>query len=160
MEDHFPQAGTPKKTPLNASTVLKAALRLIKVGPDAHFKNCYHFSPDENDEEGQIVLQAYIDPSKKDNNGRTNIERMEKGSAPLGPEGKSMNLHHLFQENGFLAELTSTTHQQFHGFLHYRVRPGSSHIDRRAFNRIRSRYWKKRASVLAQEKQSKRSLAF
>src|SRR5699024_12425421 len=36
-----------------------------------------------------------IDPNKKDAVGRTNLDRMNKGLAPLGPDGKSINLHHM-----------------------------------------------------------------
>lgn len=34
----------------------------------------------------------------KDVMGRTNLDRMKKGLAPLGPDGKSINLHHTTLE--------------------------------------------------------------
>lgn len=40
-----------------------------------------------------------IDINMKDARGRTNLERMKKGLAPLGPDGKSINLHHTTQRN-------------------------------------------------------------
>ncbi|WP_082355222.1 HNH/ENDO VII family nuclease [Bacillus sp. FJAT-22090] len=43
----------------------------------------------------------------KDARGRTNLERMKKGLAPLGPDGKHINLHHTTQINeNSIAEVT------------------------------------------------------
>src|SRR5690606_33302359 len=50
-----------------------------------------------------------INPNLKDARGRTNFERMKKGLAPLGPDGKSINLHHMTQRNeSSIAEVTQT----------------------------------------------------
>lgn len=47
------------------------------------------------------------DSSMVDARGRTNLERMKKGLAPLGPHGKSINLHHTTQRNtSSIAEVT------------------------------------------------------
>lgn len=40
-----------------------------------------------------------INPKKADAKGRTNVERMEKGLAPLGTDNKPVNLHHMTQRN-------------------------------------------------------------
>lgn len=41
--------------------------------------------------------------------GRTNIQRMKQGLAPLGADGKSVNLQHMIQTNeSAMAEVTQT----------------------------------------------------
>ncbi|AKG33933.1 hypothetical protein VK70_04505 [Paenibacillus durus ATCC 35681] len=40
-----------------------------------------------------------IDPNLTDKLGKTNLERMKQGLAPIGPDGKSINLHHTIQTN-------------------------------------------------------------
>ena len=41
----------------------------------------------------------------------TNIERMATGRAPIGTDGKPINLHHMLQSNdSAIAELTQTFH--------------------------------------------------
>lgn len=87
-----------------------------------------------------------IDPNLVDARGRNNIERMQKGLAPIGPDGKSMNLHHTTQtQNGALAEMTQTFHKDNHKIIH--VNPSSipSGIDRIEFDKWRAAYWKIRA---------------
>ena len=57
-----------------------------------------------------------IDLEKTDGAGRTNLQRMEQGCAPLGKDGLPINLHHMQQSEtkGGLMELSSTTHHQNH----------------------------------------------
>jgi len=83
-------------------------------------------------------------PNMKDAVGQTNIQRMEKGLAPIGKDGKSIELHHLKQkDNGIIVELTSMEHKSNSNVLHqYRIQ---SEIDRQSFNSFKSQYWKERA---------------
>lgn len=54
-----------------------------------------------------------IDPNLIDARGRSNLQRMEKGLAPIGPDGNPINLHHLTQKNSSsIAEVTQTFHQK------------------------------------------------
>ncbi|MET2898264.1 HNH/ENDO VII family nuclease [Vibrio rotiferianus] len=58
--------------------------------------------------EGRKVYQRddLIDPNRIDDLGKSNLERMQKGSAPVGADGKEINLHHLMQdEPGSMAEV-------------------------------------------------------
>ncbi|WP_300385472.1 HNH/ENDO VII family nuclease, partial [Clostridium sp.] len=88
-----------------------------------------------------------IDPSKADKMGRTNIERMEQGLAPLGSDGKSVNLHHMTQTNdSAIAEVTQTFHQQNKRVIHINPNTIPSGIDRNTFNSWRKSYWKNRAN--------------
>jgi filamentous hemagglutinin len=98
--------------------------------------------------EGKRVYRRsdLIDPSKVDKFGRTNLERMREGLAPLGPDGKPMNLHHMLQTpNGPVAEVTQTFHQEYREIIHINPNTIPSGIDRKAFDRFRERYWINRA---------------
>lgn len=142
LQSHIPTERSPKltRTPLNASTILRASLKNIKVGKDAHFHSQVSFS---HNTLSQIVLQTHIELEMIGQDGRTNLERMKQGCAPLGPDQKPINLHHLNQEDGLLAEITSRTHKTHYGTLHTRL--GTSHIDRNTFDLFRSAYWRHRA---------------
>jgi filamentous hemagglutinin len=87
-----------------------------------------------------------IKPDFVDARGRTNLERMQKGLAPIGPDGKSMNLHHTTQtQKGPIAEMTETFHKDNHKVIHINPPSIPSGIDRLEFDRWRSAYWKARA---------------
>jgi hypothetical protein len=87
-----------------------------------------------------------IDPNLIDNRGRTNIERMKAGAAAIGPDGKPLNLHHIYQDpDGPIAELTDTFHESNPKLLNLYLKPGEpSRIDRPAFDLWRSNYWRTR----------------
>lgn len=149
LHTHIPTVAHPKAhlTPLNASTVRAAALKKILIGPSSCFKSHVAFSPDaEDSEKTQIVVQQKIDIDKKDDKGRSNLERMQQGRAPLGPQDKLFVLHHLNQEDGLLVELSRRMHTKYYGTLHYRIAHHSSHINREKFKEFRTKYWKYRAS--------------
>ena len=159
---HLPRKGTPlpdETSPLNASTVLSAALKLIKFGEKNHFMRCSRYCKDqENLDAGHHVLQVEVDFGRIDYKGRTNLERMKIGRAPKGPDGKSMNLHHLNQGDGLLVELTRSTHTKLYGDLHLRLEPGSSRINREEFDSFRTWYWKQRASEEVEDRALKKTL--
>jgi hypothetical protein len=83
-------------------------------------------------------------PHTTDALGRTNIERMKQGLAPIGKDGKPVELHHLKQkDDGIIVELTSAEHKKYSSTLHkYRK---NSEINRQEFNKWRKQYWKNRA---------------
>jgi hypothetical protein len=88
-----------------------------------------------------------INPSLTDKLGRTNLQRMQQGLAPLGPDGKSINLHHMLQTaDGPLAEVTQTFHQTYSKTIHINPITIPSGIDRPAFDVWRSNYWMNRAN--------------
>jgi hypothetical protein len=66
------------------------------------------------DVNGRRVYQRddLIDPNKKGPDGRTNLERMQDGDPPIGPDNKPVNLHHMTQdEPGPIAEVEQTFHK-------------------------------------------------
>lgn len=49
----------------------------------------------------------------------TNVRRMASGRAPIGVDGKPVNLHHMTQTNtSGIAEMTQTFHKTNHGTIH------------------------------------------
>ena len=98
---------------------------------------------------GKKVYQRndLIDPNLVDGKGRTNIQRMEQGLAPIGSDGKSINLHHTTQmDDGPVAEVTSTFHYENYRVIHINPNTIPSGIDRDAFNAWKRDYWKARAT--------------
>ncbi|HHV7361493.1 TPA: HNH/ENDO VII family nuclease, partial [Morganella morganii] len=118
-----------------------------------------------NDVQGRKVYQRddLFDPHAIDEYGLTNIQRMQKGRAPIGKDGLEINLHHVTQtEPGPMAEILSSTHSTYDRTLHmysnqwdktwvgpdgvrrtYNSAPTS--MDRGPFNSWKKKYWKERA---------------
>ncbi|WP_338129196.1 RHS repeat-associated core domain-containing protein [Pseudomonas syringae] len=114
---------------------------------------------------GRKVYQRndLFDPSYTDELGRTNIQRMRKGEAPIGKDGSEVNLHHLTQdEPGSMAEILSSFHSKNDRVLHmysnqwdkswvgadgsrrlYASAPSS--MNRGPFNTWKKSYWKQRS---------------
>ena len=70
---------------------------------------------------------------------------MSQGLAPVGQDGKSINLHHVGQcDTCALQEMTKTYHQDNYGSLHTNTGQSPSEIDRQTFNDWRRQYWMQR----------------
>jgi hypothetical protein len=87
---------------------------------------------------------------QKISDGWTNLDLMENGYAPIGPDGMQMNLHHVLgQETGPMVELQTSTHQAFSSQLHGLIEEGSSFRNdpllNRQYNVFRSAWWTSRA---------------
>ncbi|NHM16220.1 hypothetical protein GMI69_06055 [Eggerthellaceae bacterium zg-887] len=70
--------------------------------------------------DGKSMLVREIELTLKDEKGRTNLERMKQGLAPLTKNGETIELHHVGQKaDGTLAMLTTSEHDNpaLHGFL-------------------------------------------
>jgi hypothetical protein len=77
----------------------------------------------------------------------TNVERMASGRAPIGFDGKSVEVHHLIQtQSGALAEMSSTFHSRYYSTIHINTGQLPSGINRSAFDVWRSAYWANRAT--------------
>ena len=95
---------------------------------------------------GKLALVRDIDLNYKsslpDGTEVTNLQRMQKGYAPLDPAtGKAYQLHHINQDpNGTLAILKEAEHQGNSSILN---NPDivESKIDREAFSKIRKAFW-------------------
>ncbi len=72
----------------------------------------------------------------------TNLERMATGRAPIGHDGKAVNLHHLIQtQDGAIAEVAGGMHQKYFGIIHINTGELPSGINRAAFDKWREAYW-------------------
>ncbi|WP_024410739.1 HNH/ENDO VII family nuclease [Streptococcus suis] len=105
--------------------------------------------------EGNKVYQRddLIDPniisSWKDKTGSTitgtNIERMASGKAPIGPDGKPIELHHTTQrQTSSIAETTYTFHKDNSKIIHINPNKIPSGINRNEFGKWRGNYWQHR----------------
>ncbi|HEV8535001.1 MAG TPA: HNH/ENDO VII family nuclease [Candidatus Limnocylindria bacterium] len=91
-----------------------------------------------------------IDPARLDATGRTNLERMREGYAPIGPDGYPVNLHHMLQTpESPIIELAQTYHtgRGIKGIVHINPSSIPSAIDEAAWNAWRRAYWIWRAST-------------
>jgi hypothetical protein len=92
------------------------------------------------------LIRSDIDMNQKDEFGRTNRERMEQGLAPLGKDGKPIELHHIGQKpDSPLAELTQEEHRGRGNYtiLHDKAKP--TEIDRGEFQKEKEGHWETRA---------------
>ena len=109
---------------------------------------------------GRRVYQRndQFDINRVDKNGRTNLQRMQRGNAPLDDTGKPIQLHHMTQEEfrrdgslGSLAEVTTDFHQQNYRRLHTEIGEGArpsyrnDPIQDRNYENYRGAYWRQRA---------------
>ena len=88
----------------------------------------------------------YVDP----NTGRSNLELMSAGRAPIGNDGFPVQLHHVLQtESGPMVEIRETTHEEYSRILHGLGVKGASFrndplLDKQ-YSNFRRQYWKWRA---------------
>ncbi|WP_280524958.1 HNH/ENDO VII family nuclease, partial [Paracoccus siganidrum] len=66
-------------------------------------------------QQNDLIDPDYVDP----NTGLTNKQLMEEGWAPIGPDGRPINLHHMTQDKpGPMAEVSETFHHENNRALH------------------------------------------
>jgi len=91
-----------------------------------------------------IYDKAYVDATTQ----QSNLDRMTKGLAPIGRDGKPINLHHMKQQkNKTIVELLDTEHKEYSKILHRYIK--ESEINRDEFAKLRAAYWKERAKDFA-----------
>ena len=77
----------------------------------------------------------------------SNAERMTSGRAPIGVDGKSVNLHHMTQiQSGPIAEMIQSFHQTNSATIHINANTIPSGIDRAAFDKWKVQYWQQRSA--------------
>lgn len=111
----------------------------------AHYENVGIRVQEVNGRE--CLVRDDIDWEQRDAYGQTNKERAEQGLAPLDPEGRPYELHHVQQRSdGMLAELTRDEHRGagVDRILHDPTK--TSEIDRAEFDHIRADHWRARAA--------------
>ncbi len=99
-----------------------------------------------------ILKDNHINLNLKDAKERTNLERMEKGLAPLDEEGRPYNLHHIGQKaDSPLAELKDNVHKQNDAILHDKSIPTEVHGGDINWDRERANHWKQRAKKIKED---------
>lgn len=98
----------------------------------------------------RVYQRNDIDFNMVDRLNRSNLDRMLAGLAPLGSDGRPIQLHHVIQaESGPVVEIREITHREYHRILHGLRGDGMSFRNdpnlRKQFNNFRSLYWKWRA---------------
>lgn len=98
--------------------------------------------------EREVLVRTDIDYGAKDQFGRTNLERMEQGLAPL-VDGQPVELHHVGQEmDSPLAELTRTEHRGEGNYSVLHEAGKESTINRNVFNVEKEAHWQARAEQI------------
>ena len=93
------------------------------------------------------LVKTDIDLMKVDAKGRTNLERMSNGLAPLDSEGSSYELHHVGQRReGTLAILSK--HEHDHPALHGFLERTEAHAAGTNWDAERQAFWKAYAEML------------
>ena len=93
-----------------------------------------------------------IDLKQEDDFGRTNLERMELGLAPLDKDGNPIELHHVGQKmDSPLAELTRDEHRGKGNDTVLHNKQKESEINREDFAKERAEHWKARAEQIKSE---------
>lgn len=93
------------------------------------------------------LIRQDIDWDQKDEKGKTNTERIERGLAPLDKDGSAIELHHIGQhEDSPLAELTFKEHrcEGNDTILHDKTKETETHGEGNTWNTQRQEYWKGR----------------
>lgn len=155
---------TTQQTPLNRQSVMRHALKVLPIGSHFTRARVFKFS---GITECVCQADALINVTSRDKYKRANHDRMKGGLAPLGPDLKPINLHHVAQTPGLLAEMTQTFHNQFYSHLHFKrnkftlpliYKEGKLQerpVDRKDFNQFKREYWKKRQEEWGKIKQQK-----
>ena len=100
---------------------------------------------------GSTALIRKIDLDFVDENNMTNLQRMQKGLAPLDPDGLPYELHHIGQKtDSTLAILTRAEHRQGgnHKIWHYVDDITDNPSSQADWGKIKSDFWVKMAKIL------------
>jgi len=145
--------GAPVVTKLCAKTfskTLKQALApaVKKVGIEP-WKSKYWTHSTEHTLKGQTnkvyKRDDLIDVRRVDPKGRTNLQRMQRGLAPVSDDGLPINLHHSLQTmESPLVEITQAMHQKYSKIIHINPKSIPSGIDRKIFDAWKAKYWQQR----------------
>ena len=121
-----------------------------KIFTRVQFEGTARVYGEERDIGRRVYQRNDIDFNMTDRSGKTNLERMQEGHAPIGNDGKPVQLHHVIQEeNGPVVEIREVTHREYNRVLHGLVGDGRSFRNNpvldRQYRNFKSAYWKWRA---------------
>ncbi|WP_329320450.1 LamG-like jellyroll fold domain-containing protein [Streptomyces sp. NBC_01262] len=138
-----PETGTVYCSPAGSSTTGSTC---VPLRGKAGFWSRTDYNGQRIYQRDDLVNPGYVSPVDK--YGRSNLKRMKQGLAPMGPDDKPLNLHHMLQtQDGPIAEVTHSMHFENYSQLHWKSGTKiPSGIDRNAFNAWKAQYWKDRAT--------------
>lgn len=116
------------------------------------FKGSVKVNGMERDVSRRVYQRNDIDFNYYDSEeGMTNLQRMMEGYAPIGKDGKPIELHHVLQkEAGPMVEIHELTHREYQKQLHGLRGYGESFRNDKTLSRqyssFRRFYWKWRAN--------------
>lgn len=119
------------------------------VGSDAEAKLYLAANLESQQVSGKdALIRTDIDYDRPDQFGN-NLQRMEKGLAPLDQHGNKIELHHIGQrQDSPLAELTKGEHRENGNDNVLHDKQKESEIDRTDFAKQRENHWKARAEQI------------
>jgi len=119
----------------------------LGLAPACKFWNLIEYRGQRVYQRDDLVLNNPEAIQVRDRYGRSNLKRMQQGLAPLGPDGRPMNVHHMLQTaDGPMAEVTHSMHFGNYHQLHWKSGTDiPSGINREEFDLWRKQYWKDRA---------------
>ena len=150
---------TTDQTPLDRLSVLAQLRRSLLIG-GGYFSRVIAW---EGRGGNHYVIQAdaLIDLERLDGHGKRNLARMLTGKAPIGPDGRRVQLHHAVQSDAY--EIVEVSHTLHISGVHFK-RPAASNpvvyddplaarkldhsVDRGSFASFRAAYWRERAHAL------------
>jgi hypothetical protein len=128
--------------------------KLIERVEQAFYKGTTKVDNVPRDISRTVYQRTDIDWSLKDTKGRTNLERAKLGNAPIGPDGKQIQLHHFTQEEpGIIIEVLAKDHETYYSELHGLIPDGkgsfrNDEILEKQFENFRGSYWRWRYSKI------------
>ena len=97
----------------------------------------------------KCLIRNDIDWDQKDENGRTNAERVKAGLSPFMKNGEKVELHHIGQHaDSPFAELTHSEHHLNGNDSILHIKTLESEINRPHFDKERAHHWKDRGDQL------------
>ncbi|SET16721.1 HNH/ENDO VII family nuclease [[Clostridium] polysaccharolyticum] len=139
---------TEKAVKENVSEAKRVAGTVHKGGKDStgykYWKESINFQGNKVYQRNDLFDPAQVSSWK--DRGKTvtgtNVERMAGGRAPIGYDGKSVNLHHLLQTpDGPIVEVSQSFHNKYYSTIHMNIGQSPSIINRDVFKRWKSDYW-------------------
>lgn len=145
-----PQLATPSHSTVSSQQRIQQQNQQLMAAHTQATNSGRNFWTNSTNFQGNNVFQRndLINPNLVDlRTGLTNSELMKAGRAPIGPDGRPINLHHMIQRHdGAIAEVTDTFHKKNSGVIHINPPSIPSGINRKEFSKWRGDYWKNRAN--------------
>ncbi|MDM5201101.1 HNH/ENDO VII family nuclease [Fictibacillus enclensis] len=139
---------------VGSADVVKATGKEYKNYKAVEYKGTTRVNGEERDISRRVFQRIDIDYQRIDTKtGKTNLQLMKKGRAPIWKDETAIELHHLIQrEPGSMVEIPASMHDEYNKILHGLVENGGSFRNdpalRKQYDNFRSKYWRWRAKQI------------